>query len=196
MRTVLIAEDEPVDRRQIEAALSTWGYSVLSTRDGLEALELWQVERPELAILDWLMPSLDGLELCRTVRGKPELGHPYIIMLTARSTTEDVVTGLGAGADDFLKKPWDMAELQARISVGERMLDLQGRLAQRVAELEEALGQVKTLQGIIPICMYCKRVRNETEYWEKVEQYVSKRSQARFSHGICPECFRKVDEDF
>jgi sigma-B regulation protein RsbU (phosphoserine phosphatase) len=194
MRTVLIAEDEPVDRRHIEASLESWGYSVLSTTDGLEALEAWDVERPDLAILDWLMPKMDGLTLCRAVRARPELGHPYIIMLTARTTTEDVVRGLGAGADDFLKKPFEQAELKARLSVGERMLDLQGRLAQRVRDLEEALSQVKVLQGIIPICMYCKRVRDEREYWEKVEEYVSKRSDARFSHGICPECLRNVDE--
>jgi sigma-B regulation protein RsbU (phosphoserine phosphatase) len=194
MRTVLIAEDEPVDRRHLEAALESWGYSVLSTTDGVGALEAWELERPELAIVDWIMPGMDGLTLCRAVRGRPHLGHPYIIMLTARTTTDDVVEGLGAGADDFLKKPFELPELQARISVGERMLDLQGRLAQRVAELEEALSQVKVLQGIIPICMYCKRVRNEREYWEKVEQYVSKRSDARFSHGICPECLRNVEE--
>lgn len=194
MRTVLIAEDEPVDRLHLEAALESWGYSVLSTRDGPEALEIWEVERPELAILDWLMPGLDGLALCRTVRGRPELGHPYIMILTAKHTTEDVVIGLGAGADDFLRKPFEQAELRARLAVGERVLALQGRLAQRVRELEEALSQVKVLQGIIPICMYCKRVRNEREYWEKVEQYVAERSDARFSHGICPECVRRVEE--
>lgn len=194
MRTVLIAEDEPVDRLHLEAALESWGYSVLSTRDGPEALEIWEVERPELAILDWLMPGMDGLALCRTVRGRPELGHPYIMILTAKHTTEDVVIGLGAGADDFLRKPFEQAELRARLAVGERVLALQGRLAQRVRELEEALSQVKVLQGIIPICMYCKRVRNEREYWEKVEQYVAERSDARFSHGICPECVRRVEE--
>jgi DNA-binding response OmpR family regulator len=195
MATVLIAEDEPVDRRHLEASLEGWGYTVLSTLDGVEALEVWDAERPELAILDWLMPQMDGLTLCRTVRARPELGNPYIIMLTARSTTEDVVMGLGAGADDFLTKPFEQAELRARLSVGERMIALQGRLAQRVKELEDALAQVKVLHGIIPICMYCKRVRDEREYWEKVEQYVSKRSEARFSHGICPECLRKVEGD-
>ena len=195
MGPVLIAEDEPVDRRHLEAVLESWGYTVLATTDGLEALEIWQVERPEIAVIDWLMPGMDGLTLCRTVRGRPELGNPYIIILTAKTTTDDVVVGLGAGADDFLKKPFDQAELRARLSVGERVLSLQSRLAQRVAELEEALSQVRILQGIIPICMYCKRVRNEREYWEKVEQYVSKRSDARFSHGICPECLRNVEEE-
>jgi phosphoserine phosphatase RsbU/P len=193
MATVLISDDEPVDRRHLEALLESWGYTVLATSDGLEALEIWRVERPELAIIDWLMPGLDGLTLCRTVRGKPELGNPYIIILTARTTTEDVVVGLGAGADDFLKKPFEQAELRARLAVGERVLELQAGLAQRVAELEEALSQVKLLQGIIPICMYCKQVRNEREYWEKVEEYVTKRSAARFSHGICPECMRRVE---
>ena len=195
MRTVLIAEDEPVDRRHLEAALESWGYPVISTVNGVAALEAWEIERPDLAILDWVMPEMDGLTLCRTVRGRPELGHPYIVMLTARTTTDDVVVGLGAGADDFLKKPFEQPELRARLAVGERMLDLQGRLGQRVRELEDALSQIKVLEGIIPICMYCKKVKNEREYWERVEEYVTERSAARFSHGICPECFRQVGEE-
>lgn len=194
MSSVLIVEDEPVDRRHLEAALQTWGYKVITTKDGLEALEVWQIEKPSVALVDWLLPGMDGLTLCRTIRSKPELGNPYIIILTARSATDDVVEGLGAGADDFLKKPYDQAELRARISVGERVLELQGRLTQRVTELEEALAQIKVLQGIIPICMYCKKVRNEADYWERVEAYVSKRSHAQFSHGICPECMREWEE--
>jgi DNA-binding response OmpR family regulator len=195
MSTVLIVEDEPVDRRHLEAALETWGHTVISTTDGLEALEIWQVERPQLAVVDWLLPGMDGLTLCRTVRGRPELGNPYILILTARSTIDDVVVGLGAGADDFLKKPYDQAELRARVAVGERVLELQNRLTQRVKELEDALAQIKVLHGIIPICMYCHKVRDEKDYWEKVEAYVTKRSNARFSHGICPECLREVEEE-
>jgi DNA-binding response OmpR family regulator len=194
LSTILIVEDEPVDRRHLQAALEMWGHHVISTTDGLEALDVWEVERPQLAIVDWLLPGMDGLTLTRTVRGRAELGDPYIIILTARNTTEDVVVGLGAGADDFLSKPFEQAELRARIEVGERVLELQGRLRQRVLEVEEALAQIKVLHGIIPICMYCKKVRNEKDYWEKVEAYVSNRSEARFSHGICPECMREVED--
>lgn len=194
MKTILIAADEPVSRHQLEVLLGAWGYTVLSTTDGIGALETWQMERPSLAVVDWVMPGMEGPALCRTVRSFPELGHPYIILLTAKCTTDDVVVGLDAGADDFLVKPFNPAELRARLAVGERVLDMQSRLAQRVVDLEEALAQVKVLEGIIPICMYCKRVRNEKEYWEQVEQYVSKRSDARFSHGICPGCLEKVEQ--
>ena len=194
MKTILVADDEPVSRHQLEVLLTSWGYNVLTALDGVEALETWLADRPPLAVVDWLMPGMEGPDLIRTVRNLPELGSPYVILLTAKCTTDDVIVGLDAGADDFLVKPFNPGELRARLAVGERMLDLQAKLARRVHELEEALSHVKVLEGIIPICMYCKKVRNEKEYWEKVEAYVSKRTDARFSHGICPSCLEKVEQ--
>jgi sigma-B regulation protein RsbU (phosphoserine phosphatase) len=191
--TVLIADDDPVSRLQLIGILRSWGYAVRDTVDGEDAWKTWCEERPQLAVLDWVMPGMDGPTLCRKVRAQPELGSPYIILLTARSTKDDAVIGLDAGADDFLVKPFDRAELRARMRVGERILGLQARLAERVSELEDALARVKQLEGIIPICMYCKNVRNEKEYWQRVELYVSEHSAARFSHGICPTCLARLE---
>ena len=193
--TILVADDEPVTRRQVGGLLQRWGYDVRAVSDGLEALDVWTTERPRFALVDWVMPGLDGPGLCRRIRSSPGSGGSYLILLTARSTREDVVAGLEAGADDYLVKPFDPAELRARLDVGRRMLDLQRRLAERVHELEEAIARVRTLEGLVPICMYCKNVRNEEEYWERVEQYVTSRSDDRFSHGICPPCFERLEAE-
>ena len=187
---ILIAEDDLVSRRMLEATLCRWGHEVLVTEDGDSAwAELQKQDSPRLAILDWMMPGLDGVEICRRVRATTPRKPPYLILLTARGSTADVVVGLQAGADDYVTKPFERDELKARVQAGARIVELQEALATRVSELEEALSRVKLLQGLLPICAYCKRVRNDGDYWQQVESYVSEHSEARFSHGICPECF-------
>src|SRR5262249_3973980 len=145
-------------------------------------------DAPKLAILDWMMPELDGVDVCRTLRAEPSAEPTYIILLTAKAEKGDIVKGLEAGADDYLTKPFDRNELRARLQVGLRMLELQKNLADRVRELEAALSNVKQLQGLIPICSYCKKIRDDKNYWQQVECYVSAHTDARFSHGICPAC--------
>ena len=138
------------------------------------------------------MPELDGVELCRKVRALPGGGRFYLLLLTAKGEPGDLVTGLEAGADDYVVKPFDRQELRARVRAGERLVRLQEALALRVRELEEALAEVKTLQGILPICSYCKKVRDDQDYWQQVEGYLSKHSGVQFSHGICPHCWEAV----
>jgi CheY-like chemotaxis protein len=143
-------------------------------------------------ILDWMMPGMDGIEICRRVRQRKNSSHTYIILLTAKSSKANIVEGLIAGANDYVTKPFDRDELRARVNVGETVLDLQQKLAGRVIELEEALGQVRVLQGILPICSYCKHVRDDKDYWQSVECYISEHSETKFSHGICPPCYERV----
>ena len=116
----------------------------------------------------------------------------YIILLTAKGRKEDIVQGLTAGADDYIIKPFDRSELKARINAGERILRLQAELAARVKELELALTNVKLLQGLLPICCYCKKIRNDQNYWQQVDTYIADHSEAQFTHGICPECREKI----
>src|SRR6185436_2655112 len=151
---------------------------------------------PSLAIMDWEMPGLDGPELCRRIRGNPASASMYVVLLTSRDAAQDVVAGLDAGADDYLVKPFRAAELRARINAGLRVLSLQDKLAHRVAELQEALVRVKQLRGLLPICSYCKRIRSDENYWQQVETYIADRTDAEFSHGICPPCLEKVRADF
>lgn len=190
---ILIAEDDLVSQRMLEATLAKWGHEVVVTGDGDAA---WKVlrsgEAPRLAILDWMMPGLDGAEICRRVRATEAAPPPYLILLTARGSQTDVVAGLNSGADDYVTKPFDRDELRARVQAGTRIVDLQHELADRVRELEDAMSRVKLLQGLLPICSYCKRVRKDENYWQQVESYVSDHSEARFSHGICPPCYEKV----
>jgi len=189
---ILIAEDDEVSRCVLEATLLKWGYEVLTVADGVEALRRLESENPpELAILDWMMPGLDGLEVCRSLRQSVRSLPSYIILLTAREGRDNLVQGLEAGADDYLTKPFDRDELRARLKVGLRIVLLQRHLAERVRQLEEALGRVKQLQGLLPICSYCKKIRKDQGYWEQVESYISDHSEAQFSHGICPECYDK-----
>jgi len=192
---ILIAEDDPVSRRILEATLVKWGYEVATTSNGSEAWEaLTAPDAPRLAILDWMMPEIDGVEICRRVRRRADQGALHIILLTARGRKEDVIAGLQAGADDYVTKPFDQEELKARVQVGLRIVDLQTMLAARVAELEDALARVRQLRGLLPICSYCKKVRDDSNYWQQVEQYVSLHADVQFSHGICPDCYRKVVE--
>jgi sigma-B regulation protein RsbU (phosphoserine phosphatase) len=190
--TVLIAEDDPVSRRVLETFLRRWGYEVESFQDGAAAWErLQHPEAPSLVILDWMMPGMGGVEICRRVR---QVGRPspaYLILLTSRTGYEDTVEGLEAGADDYVTKPFNREELRARVQGGKRVVELQRSLAQRVEQLEQALKRVKQLQGLLPICSYCKKIRNDRNYWQQVDAYITEHSDAIFSHGICPECFEK-----
>ena len=190
---MLIAEDDPVSRHVLQSVLTSWGYEVVVAKDGEEAWQALQAEdHPFLAILDWMMPGLDGPEVCHKARAGPQTQPTYIILLTARDSKADIVQGLEAGADDYVTKPFDTKELLARVRVGARVVELQGNLAARVRELEDALARVKRLQGLFPICMYCKKVRNDANYWQQVDAYISEHSEARFSHAICPDCDEKI----
>lgn len=192
---VLIAEDDPVTARLLEGLLGSWNYDVLTVRDGSAALAVLQAESaPQLALLDWMMPGLHGVDVCRLVRERRGGVPTYLILLTSRSGRSDVVAGLRAGADDYLVKPFDPNELNARLNAGARIVDLQQQLGTRVNELEDALAKVRQLSGLLPICSYCKSIRNDSNYWQSVEQYVGEHSEAQFSHGICPKCFDTVQK--
>jgi DNA-binding response OmpR family regulator len=188
----LVADDDRGTALVLGRALESCGVEVVLARDGEEALATLHTGGIALVILDWMMPGADGLEICRRIREQETLAHMYVLLVTSRDGRSDLVAGLDAGADDYLTKPFDAEELRARIHVGLRVLKLQERLAHRVTELQAALTTVKQLHGLLPICSYCKSVRNDQNYWEQVEQYVAEHSNLQFSHGICPTCYETV----
>jgi sigma-B regulation protein RsbU (phosphoserine phosphatase) len=193
---ILIAEDDAVARKILEVTLRRLGFDVAAAVDGTAAWHAFETlkgkEAPELAVLDWMMPGMEGVEICRRLRATPGFERVYVILLTSRDGKDDVAQGLAAGANDYIAKPFDPGELEARVRVGERMVKLQGSLAARVAELEEALAHVSRLQGLLPICSYCKKVRNETNYWEQVDSYLATHSDLKLTHGICPQCLETM----
>ena len=172
--------------------LQRWSYNTTLVGDGALAWERLRVATgPTLAILDWMMPEMDGPDVCRRVRQELPLANMYLLLVTARESRGDVVAGLDAGADDYIIKPFDPEELRARVAVGLRVLGLQQKLAERVAELQEALTNVKQLHGLLPICSYCKRIRGDDQYWQQVEGYIDEHSDAQFTRHR-PACYATV----
>jgi len=193
---VVIAEDDRVTGEILARTLQRWNYATTLVGDGAEAWERLRVaSEPTLAILDWMMPGMEGPEVCRRVREELPLANMYLLLVTARESRGDVVAGLDAGADDYVIKPFDPEELRARVGVGARVLGLQQKLAERVAELQAALSSVKQLRGLLPICSYCKRIRGDDQYWQQVEGYIAEHSDAQFSHGICPSCYATISAE-
>lgn len=189
---VLLAEDEPLSRHMVRRLLEGWGYEVDVVHDGSDAAKILQApDGPRLAILDWMMPGLDGVEVCRLVRANKKEEYVYIILLTAKKQKEDVVTGLESGADDYITKPFDQDELHSRVMAGQRIVELKAALAKKVAELKDALEHVKKLQGLLPICMHCKKIRDDSHTWHRLETYIEEHSDAMFSHALCDECLAK-----
>jgi phosphoserine phosphatase RsbU/P len=192
---ILIADGDDASRLALEAVLAKQGHEVVVTSNGEQAWKALQVEDPpRMAILDWTMPAVGGVEICQRVRANPDLKSLYLMLLTTPENKKNLLEGLGAGANDYVNKPFDFEELEARVFVGAQMVQLQCELAQRAEELEDALSRVKQLQGLLPICSYCKSIRDDQDYWHRVEHYIGSRSEAQFSHGICPECWKKVVE--
>jgi phosphoserine phosphatase RsbU/P len=193
---VLVAEDDRVTGEILTRTLRRWNYESTLVGDGAQAWAFLRTAvNPTLAILDWMMPEVDGPEVCRRVRAERPDANMYLLLVTARESRGDVVAGLDAGADDYVIKPFDPEELRARVAVGVRVLALQQKLAERVSDLQAALANVKQLRGLLPICSYCKRIRGDDQYWQQVEGYIAAHSDAQFSHGICPSCFNGLSAD-
>ena len=193
---ILIAEDHYVSRHLLERNLMNWGFQVLTAEDGEAAANILEgPDAPSLAIIDWMMPRMDGLEVCKRVRQKPDRPYVYLVLLTAKSQKEEIAAGLDAGADDYVIKPFDPDELRARLKVGQRVVSLERTLAAKVIDLQTALADVKKLKALLPICMYCKRVRDDQDYWHQIEEYIHCETGTDFSHGICPSCLEKMHKE-
>ena len=209
---ILIIDDIPKNIQVLGNLLAKDGFAISYATHGRQALEMVAAEDFDLILLDIMMPEMDGYEVCRRIKmmsGKEDIP---IIFLTARIEKQDIVEGLNVGAVDYITKPFNSSELKARVSthlqlkkardrIDEQNLKLKEkneRLENLNRELQEALDKIKTLEGIIPICCVCKKIRDDQGYWEQIEAYIAKHSDALFSHSMCPECAKKFypDMDF
>ena len=186
---VLLAEDHGPTREALHTLLGMKGFEVTAVSSGSDAIEcLSGPDGPSIGVIDWMLPDASGLEVCRAVRAVVPTRYVYLIMVTARDREEDVAAALAAGADDFIRKPCGAAELIARVRSGRRTIGLERTLAGRVAALEEMVGRIRQLKQLLPICMYCKKVRTDADYWQEIEAYIHEETGTDFSHGICPGC--------
>ena len=180
---ILIVDDQEVNVLLLERMLRGAGYvSVSSTMDPNEVCELHRKNRYGLILLDLLMPGLDGFKVMEGLKEIEEGSYLPVLVITAQP--DQKLRALRAGAKDFVSKPFDLAEVLARVY---NMLEV--RLLH--AELQNALENVKLLSGLLPICMWCKKIRDDQGYWNAIEHYLGQHSEAEFSHGICPDCKRK-----
>jgi CheY-like chemotaxis protein len=190
---VLVADDLDINRKLLRTLLAADGYEVIEASNGIDAFNILQTATgPMVGLIDWEMPEMEGIEVCRQARALQGTPPLYLILLTVRDSKRDIVAGLQGGANDYITKPFDKTELLARVSIGRQMVQLQQALTEHVAELKEALISVKQLAGLLPICSYCKKIRDDQNYWQQVEAYVGKHSEAKFSHSICPQCYEDI----
>jgi phosphoserine phosphatase RsbU/P len=175
---VLIAEDDGTSRALLHGALLKLGHSVIEAKDGAEAWELLVTDGPRVVVSDWMMPRLDGLELCKRVRSRRDKPYVYFILLTGQMVGGGHhAQAMEEGVDDFLTKPLDVEALRLRLRVAERIVSLTER--------------VRTLEGILPMCAYCRRIRDDKGAYSSLEDFVSDRTPAQFSHGVCPDCAKQ-----
>lgn len=186
---ILVAEDSSTMRFILTKKLMQWGYEVEACENGRQALAALQAGEHGLVITDWIMPEMDGLDFVREARAGDFGRYLYFIMLTSVSEKAQLVEALDNGVDDYVTKPFDEIELRARIKAGVRVVTLARELARRATEAEEALSTIRRLKELIPICMYCRRVRNDDDYWQQIEVYIHEQTGSELSHSICPDCY-------
>jgi DNA-binding response OmpR family regulator len=174
---VLIADDDATARTFLKAFLKKFDYDCILAADGEQAWAAFQAAQPGLILADWLMPGLSGLELCRMIRAERRPRYPYIILITALSGKGSYLEGMNAGADDFVTKPYDLDEMAARLRVAERIISLQT--------------EVRQLEGLLPVCAHCKRIRDAGDGWSSIEQFVAQHTDLLLSQSICPDCYRE-----
>lgn len=176
---VLAVEDDPSALAILSRALVRLGHEVLTACDGEAALQILAVDPVRVVVSDWLMPGLDGLDFCRRVRARTGSEYVYFILLTAQSPSEEnQQEAIDAGVDDFLQKPLQPREIGMRLRVAERIVSF--------------ATQVRQLEAFLPICGYCKKIRDDGNYWQQIESYINARTGTDFSHSICPDCYANV----
>lgn len=174
---ILVAEDDATSSHILQKMLTNWGHVVTTCKNGREAFDAFVAGKHEVVVSDWMMPEIDGLELCRKIRALERTDYCYFILLTARAGEENLVQGIDAGVDDYLLKPPQIIELGARLKVAQRIIRLTSEL--------------RALRGMLPMCAWCKSIRDDANLWESVEEYIERHSSAELTHAICPRCLEK-----
>jgi DNA-binding response OmpR family regulator len=210
---ILIVDDTPENLDLLFYLLTAYGYQVRAAPDGVLALHAARSATPDLVLLDIVMPDLDGYAVCAQLKADPRTADVPILFLSAASDTRDKVKAFESGGVDYITKPFEPSEVLARVQAHVALHRLQRQLAAQnaqlrqeiaerqraeaereplIAQLQEALANIRTLRGLVPICAACKKIRDDTGYWNQLESYLHTHTEGEFSHGICPTCARQL----
>ena len=187
---ILVVDDIPKNLELVGNILSLEQYQISVADDGDKAWKIINRISPDLILLDIMMPTIDGYTLCRKIKALEDKKDIPVIFITAKTSPEDLVKGFELGAVDYITKPFNAAELTARVRTHIALYRAKKKNEYLIEELRAALVQVKTLSGLLPICCVCKKIRDDEGYWQQVETYISAHADVRFSHGLCPACIR------
>lgn len=203
---VLVADDNMTNRELLKLILIKNGYNVTLLDNGKKVLEQVETINPDIILLDIMMPEMNGFEVCRELKRIPKIKRIPIIFITGLQDTENIARGFEYGGVDYIAQPFKNAELLARLKTHIELKNSRERLLKTVARekstkkrlinlikrLKKARKQIKTLSGFIPICAHCKNIRDDKGYWSRIETYISSRTEAQFSHGLCPDCMKEL----
>ena len=197
---VLITDDDPEIRLLSTMLLGRAEYEVLEASTGEECLDIVRTQHPDLVLLDVMLPDISGVQVCKQIKNDKSLKDIFVILASGiRISSENQADGLDIGADGYIIRPISNKEFLARIQAGERIKRAEDLLREKeeqqqtlISRLEEALSEIKTLKGCIPICASCKKIRDDEGYWNQLEAYISKHTDATFTHGICPTCLEQA----
>ncbi|BHH85904.1 response regulator [Desulforhopalus sp. 52FAK] len=192
--SILVVDDNTANIDVMLTFLEMEGYDISIATSGKMALHVASHDQPELILLDVMMPNMDGFETCRKLKDDPATATIPIIFVTAKKETADIVQGFKAGGVDYISKPYRQEEVISRVRTHLQLRRLMENQERLIDELNQALKEVKTLKGILPICSYCKKIRDEEGHWHQMEKYIATRSDSEFSHGVCEECYAEIDE--
>lgn len=194
--SVLIVDDDPEILFATSRVLKSAGYTVYEAGDKDSCLRMVCEQKPDLILLDVVLPNDSGYEVCRQIKTNPEWRGIYVILLSGiKTSSEDQSEGLEQGADGYIARPVTNRELLARVRAMERIIKAERERDQLVEQLQRALSEIKTLKGFLPICASCKRIRDDKGYWTQIEAYIREHTEAEFTHGICPECLKKLYQE-
>ena len=189
---ILIVDDIPENISALAIALESEGFDIKTAAGGEQALQLVHNDSPDLILLDIRMNGIDGFETCLEIKKSDATKDIPVIFLTVSKETEAVVKGFACGGVDYIAKPFRQEEVCARVRTHLYLRALVKEKEKLIGELQEALAKVKTLSGLLPICSSCKKIRDDKGYWNQIETYIRERSEADFTHGICPKCAKML----
>jgi len=205
---ILVTDDSPDVLELTTTVLEDEGYKVAKAASGGECLKIARAQHPAISLLEVMLPDMTGIEVCEQIKEDKDLEGTFVILVSGVRISPDYqADGLNVGADGYIIKPITNRELVARVQAIARIKRAEDALRQKkleqqklITELQEALAEIKTLKGFIPICASCKKIRDDEGYWNQLEAYISKHTDATFTHSICPQCAEKykaeIEETF